>query len=185
MLYVRSRVEANAPRLVIIGCDYFKAGHLKIFDFATQNMPQHNFQLIQAQRFGQQVLILVDIALDPDRDGPVFPWLVTVRIPMRNSNAEGLCDQAELSRSDQVEDQLLSILNDEDYRLLGHVTGNGRREILLYVREPDAVIAKLKGISLKSEKLQGNCSKVTIQIGNITCSSRGEARELPFRANRR
>src|SRR5689334_15513911 len=122
-------------------------------------MPQHNFQLIQAQRFGQPVVILVDMALDPERDGAAFPWLLTVRIPMRNPNAAGLCDQAESSRLDQVEDQLLSSLNDEDYRFLGHVTGNGRREILLYVRDPDAIIPKLNETLVRIGETSGELSK--------------------------
>lgn len=102
-----------------------------------------NFQIIRAQRSGHPVVIMVDASLEPVRDATTFPWLLTVRVPMRRRSPEGLCDQAEASRLNDVEDHLLGKLDDEESRFVGHVTGNGRREVLLYVREADTAIAKI------------------------------------------
>ena len=78
---------------------------------------------------------------------------------MRTSNAEGLCDTSRVVAVGSGRGSAFVILNNKDYRLLGHVTGNGRREILLYVREPDAVIAKLKGILSQIGEASGELFK--------------------------
>jgi hypothetical protein len=102
------------------------------------------YSVLQAQRNGQPVIIVVDNELD-DRDGPSFPSLLTVRLPMRSFDpTTGLCDQPESARLDGIEDSLLSALEASEYRLVGHVTGNGAREIVIYVRDPESVKNKLK-----------------------------------------
>lgn len=106
-------------------------------------MPQPEFNVIQARRDGQPVLIVIDCALQPESDAATYPWLLIVTIPMRGANSAGLCNQTESSRLDEVEDTLLSVLEERDYRYAGHITGNARREILLYVADHEDVTAKL------------------------------------------
>jgi len=108
-------------------------------------MPQPNFQIIQARRFGQPVIILVDAGLDVTRDAGRFPYLLTIHAPMRNPNAMGVSSPAESERLDEVEDRLLAGLGDDEYRFAGHVTGNGRREVMIYVADPDRVLERLAG----------------------------------------
>jgi hypothetical protein len=112
-------------------------------------MSQPNFTVLRATRFGQPVIIVIDAALDVDRDRTQYPWLLTIQLPMRLPNAAGLCDQAESARLDGLEDSLLGGLAASEYRSIGHVTGNGKREVLLYVRNWGAVSENIRAI-LKS-----------------------------------
>jgi hypothetical protein len=109
-------------------------------------MSQPSFTLLQATRFGQPVIIVFDAALDENHDRAQYPWLLTVQLPMRHPNASGLCDQAESGRLDDLEDRLLASVDVPEYRAVGHVTGNGKREVLLYVSDPRAVSEKLRAI---------------------------------------
>jgi hypothetical protein len=92
---------------------------------------QPSFTVLEATRFGQPVIIVFDAALDENRDRAQYPWLLTVQLPMRRPNASGLCDQAESAHLDGLEDRLLAGLDASEYRSIGHVTGNGRREVLV------------------------------------------------------
>lgn len=107
-------------------------------------MSKSRYQVIQAERNGQPFFIVIDAALDPARDAPCFPWLLTVSLPIRDPDSSGLCDQPESERLDEVEDRLLDSLEDVEHRYVGHVTGNGRREVLVYVSDREEVKAKLK-----------------------------------------
>lgn len=102
-----------------------------------------NYQVIKAQRFGQPVLIVIDASLDPEAHASAFPWLLTVRVAMRFVDFTGLCSRSESGRLDEVEDRLLEALTTDQHRYVGHVTGNGNREVLMYVNDPETVVERL------------------------------------------
>jgi Family of unknown function (DUF695) len=102
-----------------------------------------NFAVLRAERDRKPALIVVDQGLDPERDSRRYPSLLTIRLPIRLPGTDGLCTQEESERLNQVEDSLLEALDPNDFRYVGHVTWNGSRDILIYVRDPHASVSKL------------------------------------------
>jgi hypothetical protein len=102
------------------------------------------FSVIRAKRAGRDAIIVVDTALDADRLAVAFPSLVEMTLPIRRPNRFGLCDDVESERLGDVEDRVLGVLRDDEYRYVGRVTWNGSRDILIYVRDPESVVTKLQ-----------------------------------------
>jgi Family of unknown function (DUF695) len=103
-----------------------------------------NFSLIQATWEGLPALILIDAGLNPDREEQGYPWLIKISLRIANPNELGLCDEAESERLNNLEDRLLQGLDRSDYRYVGHITYNGRREILIYVANPEKVLRAIE-----------------------------------------
>lgn len=102
------------------------------------------FSVIQAKRGGRDAIIVVDGALDPQQWSASFPWLVTTRMPIRQPNRHGLCDDHESERLGDVEDRLLNMLESDAYHYAGRITWNGTREVLIYASEPDETASRLR-----------------------------------------
>lgn len=107
------------------------------------NGGRDKFAVLRAERDRKPALIVVDQGLDPDRDSRKYPWLLTIRLPIRRPGTDGLCSQGESERLNQVEDSLLAALDPKEFRYVGHVTWNGSRDILIYLRDPHASLSKL------------------------------------------
>ena len=99
--------------------------------------------VLQAMRDGLPALIVLNTALQSERDRASYPWLVTISLPLARTNATGLCDAAESERLGDEEEALLAQLNPATYRYLGRITWNGSRDILLYAAEPDKLLHTL------------------------------------------
>ena len=103
------------------------------------------YRVLEATRHGLPVIIVVDDSLKLDPNRASFPELLTIRLPLRSfDQSTGLCDQPESARLDLVEDALLFSLDHSRYRHVGHVTGNGAREVLLYVDNADSMIVPIQ-----------------------------------------
>ena len=103
----------------------------------------NNFSVVQARRRGRDAVILIDTALDAARLAPRYPYLLTVTLPIRHANAQGLCDDRESERLSDLEDALLAPVDRSDYRYVGRVTWNGVREVLLHVADPERCARRL------------------------------------------
>jgi hypothetical protein len=101
------------------------------------------FSVMRVRREGRDGIVVVDTALSGTPQTDLFPHLVRVALPIRRANHLGLCDEVESERLADVEDRLLGRLDESAYRYAGRVTWNGTREVLLYVANPTAVLARL------------------------------------------
>jgi len=103
------------------------------------------YRILEASHNGRPAIIVVDDSLALEADRPSFPYLMTIRLPLRSfDRSTGLCDRPESARLDGVEDALFSLLDRTQYRYLGHVTSNGVREILLYVADGESMIGPVQ-----------------------------------------
>ena len=121
------------------------------------------FTVLQATRDGSPFLIVLDTGLNPDGEQQKFPSLLTVSIPIAAPDPKGLPDLDESERLNRVEDILLSGFSDADYRYVGHITGAGIRDILIYVADPHAAVASLNS---QLQHVDEATSKVTVKTAD-------------------
>jgi hypothetical protein len=110
---------------------------------ADEKHEGERFMVLSAMRDGLPALIAVNTALNKECSKG-FPWLITITLPMAEVAPNGLCSDAESSRLDWVEDRLLRDTEKLEQRYLGRVTWNGAREVLIYVRDPEAYTGALR-----------------------------------------
>lgn len=98
------------------------------------------FSLAQGQaRDGKPVILMVNMALKQiDHLDHVFH--LTVVVPLRDADRNGLTTNTEAQGLNAAEDALLGTLGDNAIQL-GRVTWGGRREMHFYVRDPAAADA--------------------------------------------
>jgi hypothetical protein len=102
-----------------------------------------SYRVLRAKRRGRDAVIVIDASLEPD-ESAAYPWLVTLTLPIARVNEYGLCDDVESAHLGDIEDRLLSAIDEQDYRYAGRITAEGRREVLLYVADPDAAMDRLR-----------------------------------------
>lgn len=130
------------------------------------------YTVLQAQRNQQPVIIVVNNELAHERERPRFPYLISIELAMRSPDPKtGLCDQPESARLDGIEDEVLSALDTDEYRLIGHITGNGAREVLIYSRDSISVPDELRLALIKSGKQQRPSPFKETQTGITITSS--------------
>jgi hypothetical protein len=101
-----------------------------------------SFKLLKASQSGRPALIVVREDLRRS-EAPRFPDLVTLRLPLGSTAADGLCSEAESDRLAEVEETLLAALDPAAFRYVGRMTCNGGREVWIYAADGDAAAARL------------------------------------------
>src|SRR5262245_23188980 len=104
---------------------------------------QSSYRVMQGMRDGLPAIIMIDTAFDPDSEGTNFPWLITINLPLLAANEQGLCGPEENERLNNLEDSLLETLIVSGYRYAGRITWNRVRSVMIYVAQPDVVIAEI------------------------------------------
>jgi hypothetical protein len=132
---------------------------------------QGTFNVLKAKRDGLDALIVIDTGLNADLLSKIYPWLLIITLPIVNANELGLPDQAESDRLGEIEDQLLEGLDPTQYRYVGHVTWNNKRDVFIYVNDPDNAI----------ERINSQLSKIDQEDIQLTIDKRHEPDSKTYR----
>ncbi len=109
-------------------------------------MPQGGqFALLETEMDGRRLIANIDLSLRAFADKSSFPWFLSLSIALKEADKDGLPTKREAetlnSWGDQVEAAITSAAN---FKYVGRVTWNGRRELLYQIDQPQAAASALQ-----------------------------------------
>jgi hypothetical protein len=106
-----------------------------------------NFAVLQGEVDGHPVIAVLNRQSISAERKKRTPWFVSIVTFFETTAAEGMPPAQDVLDLSAWEDRLHGIITAAcpNAVYVGRVTGNGQRELMYYVEEPDAVINVLKG----------------------------------------
>jgi hypothetical protein len=138
------------------------------------------FSLLKGEMNGRPFFAIIASDLKTYPPKSKFPWFLSLSTPLIGPTADGLPQGEDFDALNAWEDEMeTQVAKLGKYFYVGHVNGNGSREVLFYLEKPEPIVTALTRVrdSHSTRRFDFHCEKdkewkkVSPYIGTVTADS--------------
>lgn len=142
---------ARMPLLVFVVVPLFlglfKTKQTSRASHTATHADNNTFAILHGDIDGHPLFASIDTSLRDYKSKDRFPWFLSISVPLKNPNKDGLTTAQEAEQLNEWEDSLEKQIAAEcNLVYVGRVTWNGHRELLYYIDQPKPVHLRLKSL---------------------------------------